>query len=128
MQIIIRLLVNAVAVYVTAALLPGVHLGSTTVTLPGLDLPSNSFVAAIVVAVVLGVINAILKPILIVLTLPITLLTLGLFVLVINAALVMLVSALLPQYFSVDGFLWALLFSIVLGIVNAFLHGLERAI
>ena len=57
----------------------------------------------------MGIVNAILKPILVILTLPINILTLGLFTLVINAILVLLVSSFVPG-FHVDGFLWALVF------------------
>lgn len=86
--------------------------------LPGVMI--DSFFAALVTAVILGLVNAFLKPILIFLTLPINILTLGLFVLVINAGLILLTAAIVPG-FQVDGFLWALLFGIVLSITSAFL-------
>ena len=73
--------------------------------------------------VVLGIINAFIKPVLIILTLPINILTLGLFTFVINALIIILTSGLVPG-FKVNGFWWALLFSIVLSIVNSFLHQL----
>ncbi len=111
MSILINWLVSALAVLVTAYLLPGVHV--------------SSFVTALVVAVVLGIINSVVKPILTILTLPITMLTLGLFIFVINALLILLTSYLVPG-FTVDGFVWALLFSIVLSLVNWFLSVLKR--
>lgn len=80
-----------------------------------------SFWTAIVVAIVLGIVNALLKPLLILLTLPVTILTLGLFLFVINAALVLLVAKLVPG-FEVRGFWWAMLFSLVVSIIGAFLH------
>lgn len=107
MSILINLLLSTIAVVVTAYVLPGVNV--------------DSFLTALVVAVALGVVNAILKPILVILTLPINILTLGLFTLVINALLVLLVSAFVPG-FHVDGFLWALVFGLVLSVVNGFLH------
>ncbi len=107
MQILINLLVSALAVFASAYILPGVKV--------------DSFVTAIVVAIVLGVVNAILKPILLLLTLPINMLSLGLFTFVINAVLVLLVSNVVPG-FGVSSFLLALLFSIVLSVVNSFLH------
>lgn len=109
MRIIIRLLVNALAVFIAAYVLPGV----------AVDGP----LTALIVAVVLGVVNTFLKPILVILTLPITFVTLGLFLLVINGALVLLVGELVPG-FVVDGFLWALLFGLVVSLVGSFLNAL----
>ena len=109
MSILINWLVSAFAILVTAYLLPGVHV--------------LSFTSALVTAVVLGVINAFIKPILLILTLPINILTLGLFTFVINALVIILTANLVPG-FKVDGFLWALIFSIVLSLINSFLHRL----
>ena len=111
MQIFINLLLSAVAVFITAHLLPGVHV--------------SNFWTSIIVAVVLGIVNAILKPILFFLTLAITLLTLGLFSFIINGLLVLLVSAFVPG-FRVDNFLWAILFSIILSVVNWFISSLKQ--
>lgn len=111
MRILVKLLVNAFAVTVTAYLLPGVTL--------------EGYLPAFVVAVVLGVLNTIFKPILHLLALPITIVTLGLFSLVINAVVVMLTDALVAGFF-VAGFWWALGFSLVLSIVSWFLHSLSR--
>jgi putative membrane protein len=111
MFILFEWLISALAILVSAYILPGVHVAS--------------FVTALVAAVVLGIVNAILKPILILLSLPITVLTLGLFTLVIDALLILLTSAIVPG-FKVDGFWWAFLFSLVLSVVNSFLHQLSR--
>lgn len=73
---------------------------------------------ALVLAVVLGVLNAFIKPIFVVLTFPITVLTLGLFALVLNALFILVAAAIVPG-FQVDGFWWALIFSIVLSFINA---------
>ena len=106
-----KLLINAIAVFVTAKILPGVYI--------------DSFVTALVVAVVLGVINTFLKPVLLLLTLPVTILTLGLFTFVINALLVLLAAALVSG-FQVKNLLWALLFSLVLSLVNSVLQSLVK--
>lgn len=110
MKIILHWFLRALAIVITAYLLPGVVL--------------KSLFVALVVAVVLGLFNTILKPILIVLTLPINILTLGLFTLVINAGIIMLTSNLV-EGFHVEGFWWALLFSLILSLVNAMLHLFE---
>lgn len=73
--------------------------------------------AALLTAIVLGLINAVIKPVLKLLTLPLTIMTLGLFSLVLNALLIMLTARLVPG-FQVQGFLWALAFSLVLALVN----------
>ena len=109
MNILINWLVSAFAILVTAYILPGVHI--------------SSFTSALVAAIVLGIINAFVKPILLILTLPINVLTLGLFTFVVNALIIILTADLVPG-FKVDGFWWALLFSIVLSIINSFLHQL----
>ena len=106
MGILIHLFISGIAVFLTAYLLPGVKV--------------DSFLSALLVAIVLGVVNAVIKPILKVLTFPITLLTLGLFSLVINALMIMLTDALVKG-FQVDGFWWAVLFSIVLSIISSVL-------
>lgn len=110
MQAIINLVLSALAVLIAAYILPGVHV--------------NNFWTAIVVAVVLGILNAIIKPILLVLTLPITILTLGLFTFVVNGIVILLVSAVVPG-FRVDGFLWAILFSLVLSLVNGIISAIK---
>jgi len=99
MDALVRLLVYAVAVLITAYILPGVYV--------------DSFLVAILAAAVLSFLNAFLKPVLIILTIPITFFTLGLFLLVINGLVILLASAIVPG-FEVDGFIWALLFSIIL--------------
>jgi putative membrane protein len=111
MNLIISLLINSVAVFATGYLLPGINI--------------QSFWTAILVAIVLGVLNTFLKPILSILALPITILTLGLFQLVINALIVLLVSAIIPG-FGVENFWWALLFAIVLSIISSILNSVIK--
>ncbi len=108
MAILIWIVLSAVAVYVTSYVLPGIHL--------------KNFGAAIVVAVILGIINGFLAPILYVLTLPINILTLGLFTFVVMALLVMLTGAIVPG-FVVDGFWWALAFALIFALLNMFFAG-----
>lgn len=111
MRILVKLFVNAFSVMVTAYLLPGVNL--------------EGYFDAFVVAIVFGVLNTIVKPILHLLALPITILSLGVFSLVINAAVIMLVDFIVPG-FSVDSFWWALGFSLILSLVSSFLNSLAR--
>ncbi len=103
MKTFINWVISAVAIIIAAYVLPGVNV--------------DGFLAALVLAVVLGAINAFIKPIILFLTFPINIVTLGLFTLVINAALVILASYIVPG-FSVASFWWAMLFSIVLSFVT----------
>ena len=109
MGIIITLLLNSLAVFVAAYILPGIHL--------------NDFMTALVVAIVLGLINTFIRPIIFILTLPINILTLGLFTFVILGGIILLVSSIVPG-FVVDGFWWAVAFSLLLSLVNAFINSL----
>jgi putative membrane protein len=110
MGIIIRILISAVAVYVASLFIPGIRVtgGPTTY---------------LIVAIVLGLLNAFIKPILTVLTIPITVITLGLFLLVINVLMVYLADYLIPN-FQVTGFIAALLFSFVVSIVTALIDAI----
>ncbi|GAA4741950.1 phage holin family protein [Flavisolibacter ginsenosidimutans] len=104
MGFIIKILAVAVAVYLTAHLLPGVVLRDVQ--------------TAVIVALVLAVFNAIVKPVLVVLTLPITILTLGLFLLIINIIIVKLADYFIDG-FAVHGWLTALLFSFIVSFISA---------
>ena len=110
-MIVLRLLINAIAVYVASRIVPGI----------GIDAPST----VAIVTVVLGVLNTFLKPLLVVLTLPVTVVTLGLFLLVINAAVVILAGRLVPG-FHVGGFWSAVGFSIVVSLVGSFLSSIAE--
>ena len=103
MNILLRILISAIAVLLASYLLPGVHI--------------NNFLSALFVAVVLAILNGILKPILIVLTIPVTILTFGLFLFVINALIILIASSLISGFY-VDGFWWALFFSIILSFIS----------
>jgi putative membrane protein len=109
MGFLIRLLVSALAAMLTAYVLPGVHL--------------KNFVTALILALVLSILNLLVKPILIILTLPVTIFTLGLFLLVINAIIILLASKLIDG-FKVDGFWYAMLFSIVMSVIAGLMHSI----
>ncbi|MFH1427919.1 MAG: phage holin family protein [Patescibacteria group bacterium] len=109
MPIIIRWLAMALAIMITSYLIPGVILAG--------------FWTALWLALLFGILNVILKPLLILITLPINILTLGLFSFVINALMILLASSMIKG-FEVSGFLIALLFSIVLSIVSYTLNNL----
>ena len=111
MSLILRLLLTAVAVFILSYFLPGV--GEVT------------FTSAIIVAVVLALLNAIVKPILVILTLPITIVTLGLFLLVINACIILLADKFIGG-FSVSGFWTALLFSLLLSLLQSILFSIFK--
>jgi putative membrane protein len=111
MGFLIRLIVNAIALIAVAYIVPGIHVS-------GLG-------GALIAALILGIVNAILRPILIVLSLPLELVTLGLFTLVINALLFWLVGA-LHVGLTVDGFWPAFFGAIVMAIVSWILSFLTR--
>ncbi len=102
-HIILMWLINALSVYATASLLGGIYV--------------KSFWSALIVALVLGLINAVVKPVLVFFSIPFIIVTLGLFLLVINALMLML-SAALVEGFSVAGFGWAVLGSLVISLVS----------
>ncbi|WP_166920605.1 phage holin family protein [Flavobacterium poyangense] len=104
MNLLLRLLVTAVLVLVIAHFLPGVHVAS--------------FTTAVIVAVVLGLLNLFIKPILVILTFPVTIVTLGLFLLVINAVIILLCTNIVGG-FKVDSFWTALFFSVILSILQS---------
>jgi putative membrane protein len=113
MRILLHWFLSALAIVIVAYLLPGVSL--------------SGFLPALVLAVVLGLINAVLRPLLLILTLPINVLSLGLFTLVINGLLIELAGVIVPG-FHVRSFWWAMLFSIVLFLVNWIIKSVERPV
>lgn len=108
---VLHLVANMAAVAIAAALLPGVAF--------------TGVVSLILATVVLGIINTLIKPVVSLVTLPINIITLGIFGLLVNGFFVLLASALV-EGFVVDSFWWALAFSVVLGLVSWFLHLIER--
>lgn len=112
MNFIIRLLITAVAVYVLSKLLEP-------------HIVIDTFSTAIIFALVLAILNAIIKPLLIILTLPITIVTLGLFLLVINIIIIKMADGLVSGI-HVDGWLWALIFGLLLSFVSTLLQKLVK--
>ncbi len=111
MKVIAKLLVNGFAVFVSAYVLPGVYV--------------RDFLTAVIVSVVLGAVNVFLKPVLTLFALPLTILTLGLFQIIINALLILFVGFLVPG-FVVNGLFQAILFSCILSLISGFLHLLTK--
>jgi len=109
MAVLVNWIISAIAILATAYALPGVT--------------AEGFGAALIVALVLGILNAFIRPILLTLTLPVNVLTLGLFTLVINTLLIMAADAVVPG-FQISGFLTALIFGIVLAIITYLINWL----
>lgn len=112
MRLIFHWLISAIAIGVAAYLVPGIH-----VTLVG----------TLIAAIVLGALNLLIRPFLFILTLPINILTLGLFSLVINAVLVLVAGAIVPGFY-VSGFWSAFFFALVLMIVNWIFNAWNRGV
>lgn len=110
---IIAIIVNGLAIGLTAALLPGIHIQPFSVG------------ALLLLGLVFGIINAIIRPVVSVLSLPLTILSLGLFQLVINALLLYL-GSLFVSNLKIDNFLWALLGGIVMGIIGGILESIFK--
>ncbi len=106
MKFIIRLLLTGIVVVLLAKFLPGVAV--------------TGYLTAVIVAIVLAILNLIVKPVLVLFTLPVTIVTFGLFLLVINAVIILIADAFIPG-FGVDGFWVALLFSLLLSIIQSLL-------
>lgn len=125
MSLIVRLLINAVALLVAAWLVPGIHLSAAR----GHAVP-NDWLTLAIVALIFGVVNAIIRPIVLFLTLPLNILTLGLFTFVVNALMLLLTSWIatgMDLGFRVDGFWPALLAALVISLVSFPLNRLTRS-
>lgn len=110
MNAFLYLITNGLAVYISSLILPGIHV--------------TDFFVAIVVAVVLGLANMLLKPIFLILTLPLTILTLGLFTFIVNGVMVLVADSIVPG-FTVDSIWWGILFSVVLSLIGSFFNSLK---
>lgn len=104
MKTVGKIFASALAVIISAYILPGVEV--------------DDFLTAIIVAVVLALVNFFVKPLLVIITIPVTILTLGFFLLAINAFMILMVDSFVDG-FTVDGFWWALLYSLVLSVVSS---------
>ncbi|MEX0616858.1 MAG: phage holin family protein [Candidatus Woykebacteria bacterium] len=112
MFLLVSWIINAIALYVTVALVPGIDVDKTS--------------TLILAALVVGLVNTLIKPIVQIISLPITILTFGIFALVVNAAMLGLAAALVPG-FGIDGFLSAFLGAIVLSIISAILNSFLKS-
>ena len=111
MGFLLRVLLNGLAIFAAAWLVPGVYLAGA--------------VPAVIAGLILGLVNALVRPILILLTLPFTLITLGLFLLVVNTICLALTAALVPG-FEISGFFAAFLGALIVTIVSWILSGLTK--
>lgn len=107
MKILVNWLLSALAIFIASEIIPGFTV--------------DSFTTAMIVALILGIVNAVIKPILVILTLPINILSLGLFTFVINAIMILLVDYLVTG-FTVEGFLPALIAAFILWLISIVLH------
>ena len=111
MGLLIRWIVNTLALFLVVTIVPNFHY--------------RDWVTLVIAAAVLGLLNAIVRPILFVLTLPITFVTLGLFLLVLNAIMLELTAWLVPG-FDIDGFVWAIVGALVLSVISFFTSGIGK--
>lgn len=111
MNFIVKLLLSGLAVVISSYVLPGVSV--------------DSYFDAIVVAAIIAILNVLVRPVLVLLTIPITVFTLGLFLLVINALIILMADYFIAG-FQVDGFWWACIFSIILAVVNSIFEDFSR--
>jgi putative membrane protein len=111
MNFLVKILLSSLAVIIASYILPGVYV--------------ESFMVAIIIAVILSLLNVTVKPLLIIFTIPLTVLSLGLFLLVINAIIILIAGSLVSG-FEIDGFWWALIFSLVLSVTNSLLAELSK--
>jgi putative membrane protein len=111
MQFILKLVISSLAILVTSYILPGVKIDSP--------------LTAVILAATLAFLNAIIKPIMVILTIPITIISLGLFLIVINAFIILFADYIVDG-FEVSGFWWALIFSIILSLVTSLFERLNN--
>ncbi len=109
-KFLLRVIINAIAIAITASLLPGIHV------------VNQDLGTLLVIGLIFGLVNALIKPILAVLTCPFIILTLGLFIFVINGAMLLLTASLSGGRLIIDGFWWAVLGGIIMGIVGLVLE------
>ncbi|MFK7952773.1 MAG: phage holin family protein [Ekhidna sp.] len=111
MNILVKILLSSIGVVVASYLLPGVEV--------------DQFTTAIIIALLISLLNVTVKPLLIILTIPLTVFTLGLFLLVINAIIILIASSVVSG-FVVDNFWWALFFSLLLSLINSLLTDISK--
>jgi putative membrane protein len=107
---LIRVIINAIGIALLARILPGIHV------------TNNDLGTLLIIGLVFGIVNALLKPLLLVLTCPAVILTLGLFVLVINGIMLLVTASLVPDRFQVDGLGWAIIGGIIMSVISLVLE------
>ncbi len=122
MGLLLRAVVTAVAIAITAFFVPGIHWGGVDYGMG----EAGRYLSLLLTALALGIVNAFVRPILVIVSLPLTCATLGLFIFVINALMLILVSAIPQLGFAVDGFLSALIGSILISLVSGVLSKVVR--
>lgn len=123
MSILLRALVTAVAIWIVAFFFaPNIQWGLVDYGMGD----AGRYLSLFLTGIALGLVNAFIRPILLIISLPLTIMTLGLFTFVLNALLLLLVSAIPQLGFSVNGFLWALIGSILISIVSGVLNKVVR--
>jgi putative membrane protein len=108
---LLRLIINAAALAATAAILPGIHIQNDRIG------------TLLLIALIFGIVNAVLKPIIVIMSCPLIILTLGLFAIAINGIMLLITSAIAGNRFTIDGFWWAVLGGLIVGIISAVLEG-----
>lgn len=121
MRLLLRIIINALALWVASWILPGITLGEDGTSATG-NATLDVVLAYLFIGLIFGVVNAFVRPIVRLLALPLTILTLGLFTIIINAAMLMLtswLSSFTPVQFEVDSFFWtAILGSIIISLIS----------
>jgi len=110
-KFVLRIIINAIAIAITASLLPGIHV------------VNQDLGTLLIIGLIFGIVNALIKPVLSVLTCPFIILTLGLFIFVINGLMLLLTASLSGGRLTIDGFWWAVGGGIIMGIVGLVLEG-----
>lgn len=108
---LLRLIINAVALAATATILPGIHISD------------SGAATLLLVALIFGVLNAVVKPVLLIMSCPLIILTLGLFYLVVNGLMLLITDAIAGNRFEVDSLGWAVLGGLLIGFINSVLEG-----
>ncbi len=111
-KFLLRLIINAAALAATAAILPGINI------------PDDGIGTLLIVALIFGLVNAVLKPIFLIMSCPLIILTLGLFAVVVNGVMLLITEALSGDRFQIDGFWWAVFGGIVVWIIAAILENM----
>ena len=122
MGFVIRAAVTAVAIWLVALIVPGITWGDASYGFGDLD----KYVALFLTGLVLGLLNAIVRPLLVMISLPLTCATLGLFIFVINAIMLLILSAIPQLGFHVDNFLTALIGSVLISLVSGLISKVVR--